>query len=113
MAAYCVQLHLALKRLNVPTEAFYELRHGTATSEGSSHAYPSVARSGEFNTSVLNHPDVRYFSYSAAATIPFYSPYYPSYRVIQRVEGDNDGLVSVSSAMWGTCRLLSSVFVHL
>lgn len=70
----------------------------------SSDASRSVARSAEFNATVLNHPDVRYFSYSAAAAIPFYSPYYPSYRVIQRVEGENDGLVSVSSAMWGTCR---------
>ena len=94
------QLHLALKQLNVPTEAFYELRHGPRCAILS--RLPSVARSAEFNATVLNHPDVRYFSYSAAATIPFYSPYYPSYRVIQRVEGENDGLVSVSSAMWGT-----------
>lgn len=33
---------------------------------------------------------------------PFYSAFRQSHKIIQKVEGDNDGLVSVTSAKWGT-----------
>ena len=63
---------------------------------------PSIERSKEFNAATPDAPTVKYFSYSAAATFPIYSPFYVSYKYIKAIEGDNDGLVSVQSAKWGT-----------
>ena len=55
-----------------------------------------------FNEKVSDHPDVRYFSISACRPwhhIPAFL--LPSYKVIHEIEGDNDGMVSVTSAQWG------------
>jgi triacylglycerol lipase len=56
----------------------------------------------EFNARTPNMPGVRYFSYAAAL------PHAPSgpvlrmtWRILRRVEGPNDGMVSVASARWG------------
>lgn len=54
------------------------------------------------NTSTTNSPDVQYFSYGAATEIPLLHPLRFPYEIIRRAEGDNDGLVSVDSARWGT-----------
>lgn len=62
----------------------------------------TVAAAGAFNAAVPDHPDVRYFSVSAARPwnrIPIFL--LPAWRVIHHAEGDNDGLVSVRSAIWG------------
>lgn len=58
----------------------------------------------EFNPRVVDDPGVRYFSYGAALTRkpPPLSPFRGSYGVLSRMEGPNDGLVSVESAKWGT-----------
>lgn len=56
-----------------------------------------------FNEATPDHPDVRYFSVTAARPwnrVPLFLV--PSHRVIFRVEGANDGLVSVASGTWGT-----------
>lgn len=56
-----------------------------------------------FNEATPDHPQVRYFSVTAARPwnrLPLFLV--PSHRVIRRAEGDNDGLVSVRSGTWGT-----------
>jgi len=56
-----------------------------------------------FNDEVVDHPGVRYFSVSAARerrNIPAFALH--SHKVVFDAEGDNDGLVSVSSSTWGT-----------
>ena len=55
-----------------------------------------------FNEQVENHPDVQYFSISAARHWHQVPPFLlHSHKLIQKIEGDNDGLVSVTSAKWG------------
>ncbi|KAK3937392.1 Alpha/Beta hydrolase protein [Diplogelasinospora grovesii] len=58
----------------------------------------------EFNRKCPDDPTVRYFSYGAMilGRPPLLSPFRLSHRVIERLEGPNDGLVSVESAKWGT-----------
>jgi triacylglycerol lipase len=58
---------------------------------------------GEFNPRTPDKPGVRYFSYGAAMSRPtVFSPFRQSHKVLDRLEGPNDGLVSVESAKWGT-----------
>ena len=55
-----------------------------------------------FNEDVPDHPDVRYFSVSAARPWHRVPPFaLHSYKVVYDAEGDNDGLVSVHSSTWG------------
>jgi triacylglycerol lipase len=55
-----------------------------------------------FNEEVPDHPDVRYFSVSAARPWYLVPPFaMHAYKVIHDAEGENDGLVSVRSAKWG------------
>lgn len=54
-----------------------------------------------FNKRATDSPDVRYFSYGARFTPTILSPFYLTGKYIQEKEGDNDGMVSVKSAMWG------------
>ena len=57
----------------------------------------------KFNQDILDVPGVPYFSVSAAREWPKVAPFVlHSHKVIQEAEGDNDGLVSVKSAIWGT-----------
>jgi triacylglycerol lipase len=56
----------------------------------------------EFNEKTPDVPTVRYYSVGASRPwhrIPAFA--IPAYRIIQKAEGDNDGLVSVRSAEWG------------
>ncbi|KAI0528184.1 Alpha/Beta hydrolase protein [Xylaria bambusicola] len=56
-----------------------------------------------FNPRTPDDPDVSYFSYGAMMDRPpLLSPFRQSHGVISRVEGPNDGLVSVASAQWGS-----------
>ena len=57
-----------------------------------------------FNPVVPNHPDVRYFSYGASATPHLFSVFRISHDLMNVLEGDNDGLVSVRSSKWGQYR---------
>jgi triacylglycerol lipase len=58
---------------------------------------------GTFNPSVPDDPSVRYFSYGAHTDEPpLLSPFRQPWRIIDEVEGANDGLVSVESSRWGT-----------
>lgn len=56
----------------------------------------------EFNPNVPDREGVSYYSYGASCKPRLWSMFRQSHRIIQRVEGDNDGLVSVSSSRWGT-----------
>ena len=55
-----------------------------------------------FNPSTPDHPDVKYFSYGAAATPGPWSAFRQPHRIVYEVEGPNDGLVSVESSQWGS-----------
>ncbi len=55
-----------------------------------------------FNEQTPDHPEVAY--YSVAGCRPWHRVppnFYHSHAIIQKTEGDNDGLVSVESAKWG------------
>jgi triacylglycerol lipase len=55
-----------------------------------------------FNEEIPDHPDVRYFSVSAARPwhrVPAFALH--AYKVVYDAEGDNDCLVSVKSSTWG------------
>jgi triacylglycerol lipase len=56
----------------------------------------------EFNQRTPNAPNVRYFSIAGRIEGPWHSLHWlPGQKLIERVEGPNDGVVSVSSATWG------------
>ncbi|KAF5486778.1 Lipase 2 [Colletotrichum siamense] len=57
---------------------------------------------GEFNPNTPDSDKVRHFSYGACtSTPPLLSPFRQSHRILEEVEGANDGLVSVASSQWG------------
>jgi triacylglycerol lipase len=57
----------------------------------------------EFNPKTQDREGVRYFSYGAVMARPtLFSPFRQSYRLLRKLEGPNDGLVSVASSRWGT-----------
>ncbi|KAK6597990.1 triacylglycerol lipase [Botrytis cinerea] len=56
----------------------------------------------EFNPNTPDDESVRYFSYGAACDPKLWSAFRKSHGIVQKVEGPNDGLVSVESSRWGT-----------
>ncbi|PQE25351.1 Triacylglycerol lipase protein [Rutstroemia sp. NJR-2017a BBW] len=56
----------------------------------------------EFNPKTPDDPTVRYFSYGATCDPKLWSAFRRSHAIVQKVEGPNDGLVSVESSRWGT-----------
>ena len=62
----------------------------------------TTASCARFNEQVPDAPGVTYFSVSASRPWHRVPPFFfHSHQVIQAIEGDNDGLVSVTSAQWG------------
>ena len=62
----------------------------------------TLARCAEFNLATPDVAGVRYYSISGARPwhrVPAF--YYHSHKLITEAEGENDGVVSVSSAKWG------------
>ncbi|KAF9966660.1 hypothetical protein BGZ70_001647 [Mortierella alpina] len=56
-----------------------------------------------FNPNTPDDPRVSYFSYGGSVPqIPIWAPLGFSYDIVKVREGDNDGLVSTTSARWGT-----------
>ena len=55
----------------------------------------------KFNRTTPNCPDIKYYSYGASFTPTWGSVFRTSHNIIAEKEGDNDGLVSVKSSMWG------------
>lgn len=62
----------------------------------------------DFNPSVRDAPEVRYFSFGACVPPDeppgLFSPFRLSWQVVHDAEGPNDGLVSVASSRWGEYR---------
>jgi triacylglycerol lipase len=56
----------------------------------------------EFNPKTPDKPGVRYFSYGATLKPYMWSVFKRPHRIVQRMEGPNDGMVSVASSQWGT-----------
>ncbi|KAI1171504.1 Alpha/Beta hydrolase protein [Nemania sp. FL0916] len=82
-------IYKLLKRVGVETGAFEQLT--------------SAYMKENFNPRTPDDPDVSYFSYGAEMERPpLFSPFRQSHGVITRVEGPNDGLVSVASSQWGS-----------
>ena len=75
-----------LQSLGIQTAAFEEL---------------TTHNMKDFNEKVPDLPDVRYFSFGASFTPTWGSVFRTSQSIIEKLEGENDGLVSVKSAMWG------------
>lgn len=85
------RLYGALRRVGLGTGAFAQLT--------------TRYMAEDFNPRTPDAAGVRYFSYGARIAPPTpLSPFWLPQRVIQRVEGPNDGLVSVASARWGEYR---------
>ncbi len=62
----------------------------------------TTAGMSKFNETVPDHPDVRYFSVSTAcpaSRVPLVLQ--PGYWIVRNKQGDNDAMVSASSAVWG------------
>ena len=55
----------------------------------------------DFNSVNADDPNVRYFSYGAAAKPSIFSVFRLSHDLVEVLEGPNDGLVSVASSKWG------------
>jgi triacylglycerol lipase len=54
-----------------------------------------------FNDLVRDRDDIRYYSFGASFKPTWGSVFRASHDIIEETEGENDGLVSVKSAMWG------------
>ena len=81
-------VYKALKKMNVETGAFSQLTRRYMVEE--------------FNPKTPDREGVKYFSYGAMATPALWSAFRGSHRIVEEVEGPNDGLVSVESSRWGT-----------
>jgi hypothetical protein len=56
-----------------------------------------------FNPNTPDDPNVSYYSYGAAAQLPAWSSLLGlPWKLVYDKEGDNDGMVSIDSAKWGT-----------
>jgi triacylglycerol lipase len=75
------------EKLCVPYQAFFDL---------------TTANCRDFNEKVPDAPAVRYFSVAGKHQGTWLSPEWElPHRIVTRVEGDNDGIVSVTSANYG------------
>ena len=81
------RVYQAMERMSLPTGAYSQLTRRYMAEE--------------FNPKTPDREDVRYFSYGASCRPMWWSSFWHSEWVIRRVEGANDGLVSVESARWG------------
>ncbi|KAI8624854.1 triacylglycerol lipase [Xylariaceae sp. FL1651] len=83
--------------------AFYNFIDRIGMETGAFEQLTSSYMVDSFNPRTPDDPDVRYFSYGAMMDRPsLFSPFRQSHSVISRVEGPNDGLVSVASSHWGS-----------
>ncbi|PLN80546.1 alpha/beta-hydrolase [Aspergillus taichungensis] len=81
------QMYYALEQLKVETGAFSQLTR--------------EYMKNTFNPATPDAEDVRYFSYGAVMQPKLWSVFRLSHRILQQIEGYNDGLVSVASSRWG------------
>ncbi|KAL4975922.1 alpha/beta-hydrolase [Aspergillus desertorum] len=81
------QLYYVLEKIRIESGAFSQL----------TREYMEKT----FNPQTPNIEDVRYYSYGAVMQPRFWSVFRLSHRLLQQIEGYNDGLVSVASSKWG------------
>lgn len=109
------QIYRLLDRLKIETGAFAQLTRKYMEGEFnpktpdvedvrcvfnfSESSPPIIQRNSNSLTKFLS---CSYFSYGAAAKPGFWSVFRPSHRILQQIEGPNDGLVSIASSKWGT-----------
>lgn len=80
----------------------YKLLEGAGLGTGAFKQLTTDYMINEFNPKTPDSPDVRYFSYGATVHPRFWSAFRQPHKIVERIEGPNDGLVSVESAKWGT-----------
>ncbi|KAH8808061.1 triacylglycerol lipase [Xylogone sp. PMI_703] len=85
---YIYQMYKLIKAFGLTTDVFHQLT--------------TKYMIEEFNPKTPDNPDVRYFSYGAIVDAHWWSAFRLSHKVIKKLEGPNDGLVSVASSKWGT-----------
>ncbi|KAL4954903.1 Alpha/Beta hydrolase protein [Aspergillus filifer] len=81
------QLYYLLEQIKIETGAFAQLTREYMEKE--------------FNPRTPDLEDVQYFSYGAVMEPRLWSVFRLSHRLLQQIEGYNDGLVSVASSRWG------------
>ncbi|KAI0395462.1 putative triacylglycerol lipase [Xylariaceae sp. FL0594] len=83
--------------------AIYKFIERTGMETGAFEQLTTTYLANDFNPKTPDDPAVRYYSYGAMMDRPpLFSPFRHSHRVVSRLEGPNDGLVSVASAQWGS-----------
>lgn len=80
----------------------YKLVEATGLGTGAFTQLTRKYMAENFNPKTPDDPSVRYFSYGAIAHPYLFSAFRLPHRVMDKMEGPNDGLVSVASARWGT-----------
>lgn len=93
------KVYRALKALQIETGAFSQLKRDYMCEN--------------FNPNTPDRDGVKYFSYGAVFTPPIWSAFRQSHRIVEKIEGPNDGLVSVASSKWGTYKGTLSDVNHL
>jgi triacylglycerol lipase len=81
---------------------FYKFFDKLGISTGAFRQLTTKYMTEEFNPKTPDVEGVRYFSYGATFNPGFWSAFRQPHKIVERLEGTNDGLVSVQSAKWGT-----------
>ncbi|PBP25470.1 triacylglycerol lipase [Diplocarpon rosae] len=81
---------------------FYKLFERVGMGTGAFKQLTKKYMQEEFNPRTPDARGVQYFSYGATVNPSIWSAFRQPQRIVQRMEGPNDGLVSVESAKWGT-----------
>ncbi|KFZ01603.1 hypothetical protein V501_09927 [Pseudogymnoascus sp. VKM F-4519 (FW-2642)] len=85
---------------NLPT--LYKIFEGVGLGTGAFSQLTRKFMIEEFNPKTPDKPGVQYFSYGADVHPGFWSAFKQPHKVVEKLEGPNDGLVSVGSSKWGT-----------
>ncbi|KAI9735419.1 MAG: hypothetical protein M1818_006425 [Claussenomyces sp. TS43310] len=80
----------------------YKLVEATGLGTGAFKQLTRRYMAEEFNPKTPDDATVRYFSYGAVAKPGWFSAFRQPHKVMNKMEGPNDGLVSVASSRWGT-----------
>lgn len=80
----------------------YKIVEGVGFGTGAFSQLTTKFMINEFNPKTPDKPHVRYFSYGAEVKPRIWSAFSRPHKVVEQMEGPNDGLVSVESSKWGT-----------
>lgn len=80
----------------------YKMLEGAGLGTGAFKQLTTDYMINEFNPKTPDSEKVRYFSYGATVHPRFWSAFRQPHKIVERMEGPNDGLVSVESSKWGT-----------